>query len=343
VSLRFHKINDSRDRHDREVESPRSLWGWRNIRWYAWLKFGSKKVQKETVASKIAHGVRVAQAQGQGQVPDEPHEPVMMDAIVPRFEAEILKGWWHLGSWDTGVWRWHSEFTVALGGEDNMLQLRLGLPFLFQGAIGVRVPRRWTDWVYQRREWGVELRGLRPVFRFAYDDDMSDMRSYYIQSYREQGKPLPEHVSGAKLWVGWELDFRYHFWPRKLTHWKRRMLGPPVTREKEIVKSVEEVTVWLPEGAYPGRVELWIEHVRFRFQPWRNRDDYLGTFYSEHWLPFPGKGENSWDCGDDGFKDLTINAVTVGQVVTGVVSKVIHQRERYGRYDWQPEGIGVMR
>jgi len=261
------------------------------------------------------------------------------------------KGWWLFWTVRDGLWRWYTEAKVAVGGEDNMLQLELGLPLLGKTAVGIRVPRSWTrGWIHHRREFGLELRGLWPTFYVGWDDQMGDMAGYYRSSYLDQGKSLPEYLNRVTLHPGWRLSWGPVWWMRL----KNRLLGS-VQIEKSEIRTYEDVELALPEGTYQGRVVFWRETVR-RAHWRRYRDDVIGEWQGEQWLPFPGKGENSWDCGDDGFKEhsktirryvheesLEIDAEDVARVVADTIASVLRQRARYGGLRWQPAGVGVLR
>lgn len=250
----------------------------------------------------------------------------------------VAKGWWsvgHLGRRRTAssVWRWRTRLGLAAGGEDQMLQLELGVPLLFQGAAGVRA--RWLSrWIYQRRELGVELDGVWPEVNVLYDSDGANMAGYYRRKVEQGTYDGP--WTAAQLWPGWQWRPNRYRLLNRVNRFERVHEG---------VKEPRRLELALPEGAYPVEVELWCERVRFRWQPWRDRADFLATVrvLDGLWLPFPGKGENSWDCGDDGFQEVTVRATTYAQALAGAAGRVLRQRERYGGPGWKPEGVGVMR
>jgi hypothetical protein len=269
---------------------------------------------------------------------------------APVYLGTIAKGWWLIWSLRDSLWRWSSGLVFAVGGEDNMVQVSVQVAILGRVAIGVKVPRAWTRrWVYQRREFGIELHGFIPTVLVAYDDDMNGMRSYYLREYKAQGKPLPDHVSGAKLWPGWRWSARSRGW-----RLKNRVFGSYVNSEV-VLKVVDPVTVTLPEGDYVGKVTFYRETLKRPRWPRARRDDVYGKFETELWMPWPGKGENSYDCGDDGTRSHTtklgwgrmpahsLDGEDVARVVSDTVAYVLRFRARYGRHDWQPEGVGVLR
>lgn len=265
-----------------------------------------------------------------------------------QWGASRAKGWYTLFA----AWRrWDTELAIAIGGEDNMLQLEIGIPLIGKMAIGVRVPRSLTDdWVHERRQFGFELHGIWPTLWIGWDDQMSDMTDYYRRKYIDEGEPLPEYLNRAKLHPGWKLRISPVRWYRL----KNKILGP-VEIEKIPLRVYEDVELTLPEGTYTGTVSFFRDRISRK--RWRTiRDDVVGEWEGEEWLPFPGKGENSWDCGDDGFKEHSTTlrryvheesgetcAEDVMRVVSETIAAVLRYRGRYGGWKWKPEGIGVMR
>lgn len=268
-----------------------------------------------------------------------------------QWGAARAKGWWLLFTVRDRLWRWSSEFKLALGGEDNMLQLEIGLPLLGKIAVGFRVPKLLTKgWVHHRREIGIELRGLWPTLYIGWDEQMGDMSSYYRRKYVEQGDPLPDYLNRVTLHPGWRISFGSVRWMRL----KNRVLGS-VQIGKTAIRSYDGVELALPEGTYVGSVTFRRE--RLHRPRWRTyRDDIIGEWVGEQWLPFPGKGENSWDCGDDGIKEhsttirryvheesLEVNSEDVGRVVASTIAYVLRERGRHGGVNWKPEAMGVLR
>jgi hypothetical protein len=61
----------------------------------------------------------------------------------------------------------------------------------------------------------------------------------------------------------------------------------------------------------------------------------------ERGVPTPGKGENSWDCGQDATYGLTCPASTVEEALASLRASVMRDRERYGGKDWKPEAVAA--
>jgi len=53
-------------------------------------------------------------------------------------------------------------------------------------------------------------------------------------------------------------------------------------------------------------------------------------------IPYPGKGENSWDGGERGMEDFSGPYQTDHEAVGAIVQTILRDRMRYGGADWQP-------
>lgn len=53
-------------------------------------------------------------------------------------------------------------------------------------------------------------------------------------------------------------------------------------------------------------------------------------------IPVPGKGENSWDCGEDATLGHTAPAQTIDDGIADVVRSCLKQRSKYGGREWRP-------
>lgn len=105
------------------------------------------------------------------------------------------------------------------------------------------------------------------------------------------------------------------------------LLGKAVHSEK-VIDEVQ-VTVPMPEGEYPAKVTLteatW---KRPRWFPLRVRRAEVDL--KDNPIGIPGKGENSWDCGDDAMYSVTVGASNVSEAVGKVVEWALRDRLNYG-------------
>lgn len=90
-----------------------------------------------------------------------------------------------------------------------------------------------------------------------------------------------------------------------------------------------EVFVPMAEGCYLATAKSVVHTHRRRwywpagrFETWKI--DIPGG------IPFSGKGENSWDCGDDGLFGISCPATTVEEAIGHTVASVLRSRARHG-------------
>lgn len=100
------------------------------------------------------------------------------------------------------------------------------------------------------------------------------------------------------------------------------------------VLRTEEILVPMPEKGYRGRCEL-AEDVWARPRWFARRLRRAHVEMTEP-VPFPGKGENSWDQGDDACFGMTCPAATAEEAIAEIVKSVLTSRRRHGGRDWRP-------
>ena len=102
-------------------------------------------------------------------------------------------------------------------------------------------------------------------------------------------------------------------------------------RELETVR----VEVPMPEGAYPATVKMveacW-KRSRWPFAKKLIRAEVT----PDKPIPFPGKGENSWDCGEDATHSMTCSADTPFKAAMKLSESVMRDRVRHGGQNWRP-------
>jgi len=95
----------------------------------------------------------------------------------------------------------------------------------------------------------------------------------------------------------------------------------------------EDVTPWsdivvaMPEGNYKGKIKLYTGTWKNRFRTLRIR---RAEIEMEEGIPFPGKGENSWDCGEDCTWGMTCPANTEYEAIASLIQSVLRNRRVYG-------------
>lgn len=132
----------------------------------------------------------------------------------------------------------------------------------------------------------------------------------------------------------WQFGGDTMSWSSKTPKWKHGnfsitdfVLGKRKYTEGD--QEVHKVKIPMPEGAYDAMVALgedrWERPRWFTLRVRRARVEVpIG-------IPFPGKGENSWDCGEDCSYGFTGPAATVEEAIGKQVESVLRNRRKYGR------------
>lgn len=146
-------------------------------------------------------------------------------------------------------------------------------------------------------------------------------------------------------WLDWDLVWSFFLnesmsWPRRPRvsrlregRWRPRdtFFGRPVYAE-QLVES-RDVLIPMPEGPYPARAELKLATWRRpRWPRWPLRIERMRCHIEVPiGIPHEGKGENSWDCGEDGIWGQTAQAQSIEEGVANLVESSLRNRRRYGK------------
>lgn len=131
-------------------------------------------------------------------------------------------------------------------------------------------------------------------------------------------------------------------WCRSDPWWKHAIRLPIVDwllgREECTTRESQPVDVFvpMPEGSYRA-VATAVTHVLTRrwYWPSRRRESvWLGI---PGGIPHSGKGENSYDCGDDGL--WAIGGDTIDEAIGNAVASVLRSRRRHGH---DSKGTGIV-
>jgi hypothetical protein len=228
--------------------------------------------------------------------------------------TENLKVFWHF--WHNLNW---AEVCLRFGGEDAAVTLSVIVPWLAHVGIGIGLPISWLRWwMVEDRVFAIKLGYIGDIawIPIAYAEHMEDggMTDYY----RRQ---KPRRYNDLQLWPGWEIKIRR---PKVLT-W---IFGKAVSSKSTL--DLKPVTFEMD-----GRIVEAIWTLE-RWDTWRPRWPWAyGTRFSS-WLEvhdppkFAGKGENSWDCDDDGIYGMGSSELTPAGTVGDYLKQVLNYRERYG-------------
>ena len=214
------------------------------------------------------------------------------------------RAWWGIFGWE-----WHtpggSSWSITIGGGDS------------QRNFGATISIPWLLTLY------VTLHDVLPSDLIKWDVDRGGDRKIGCYFY--------DWTFHYDIWVGsmasWSRSYPWCRWWRQGSFDFRKLLGP----QRYTCETLEHgipVIVPMPEGNYYGvaKIErrvwkrpLWFAHER------------ISTWIDvPNGVPFAGKGENSWDCGDDGIFGCGVDERSIPKAIGHYVSSVLRNRKRYG-------------
>lgn len=151
-------------------------------------------------------------------------------------------------------------------------------------------------------------------------------------------------VSLREGWVSWNLGYSQHHWCREMPRWRNGsfdvlgFLFGDTEHFETTIKGPVNVQFPMPERSYKGSVELRRETWKRPRLLWRSHEVVRAHIETDKDpIPHPGKGDSSWDCGEDATYGLTCPADSVSDAIGKMVGSVMRDRERYGSLDWCPE------
>lgn len=197
-------------------------------------------------------------------------------------------------------------------------------------------PLAWEWSVFRRSTWGASIGIDRFSIRIGF-------ASLYVNVRRSEdswGREFQVRFHDGAIWIS-------HPWVRKMEWrssdpWWKKTIRLPV--EDWILGSARcertegepfHVYVPMPEGSYlaTARHETFVWRRRF-YVPERRRESV--TLDIPGGIPHAGKGENGWDCGDDGL--WGISGETTEKAIGNAVASVLKSRQRYGH---DSSGAGI--
>lgn len=100
----------------------------------------------------------------------------------------------------------------------------------------------------------------------------------------------------------------------------------------EVPIETVEASIAFPERTYALTIKRYrSEWRRSRFPFWPFKRELIrATIEPDIPVPVPGKGENSWDCGDDAISSSTAPVETVGEAIGSFYESIRRPREKYG-------------
>jgi hypothetical protein len=162
-------------------------------------------------------------------------------------------------------------------------------------------------------------------------------RQSYTFSGRDFSVAFHDHA------VFWSVGADDMGWSSGTPRWRHgawHPLGHFMRQGEPQVVEQREVVVPMPERSYRGLAKLERSSWGFGKLPRAfDRVDYLVhiEMLPGEQVPFPGKGENSYDCGEDATLGMSCPGPTIEDGVGRLVASVLRSRERHGGANWKPE------
>ncbi|HEU4751890.1 MAG TPA: hypothetical protein VFU47_02200 [Armatimonadota bacterium] len=152
---------------------------------------------------------------------------------------------------------------------------------------------------------------------------------------RSTGLEVHNGAIWGKLWAP------EHGWDRGQPRWMDWSFNPAdffLGRHRHSKRLLSVVTgdLHLPEGDYPVKITLTESTWKRPRWPFVKRGRYAEVEPEEP-VPIPGKGENSWDCGDDAIYSMSLSAATAQEAGDRFVASILERRARHGGPDWRPQ------
>ena len=92
----------------------------------------------------------------------------------------------------------------------------------------------------------------------------------------------------------------------------------------------KQIVIAFPEGKYKGKLRTYDAIWKNRF--FTKRIPMI-EIKMEEGIPFPGKGENSWDLDESATYGLTIQGTMPEEGISSMVKYVLRNRRKYGTYE----------
>ena len=189
-------------------------------------------------------------------------------------------------------------------------------------------------------EDGLTFRVSFPPVSFHFGVDFQFLQNWY---YKHDWKSLGVRIFDWAIWFDFWADESCQRYYGSWFHPERRrfnwhpidfFLGRSKYKERKLES--EPITVHMPEGTYKGTATRFVSE--WKRPRWLFTRRMVRTKVEmEDPIPFPGKGESSWDCGEDALHSQTSPADTIPKAIASVIKSVLTSRRKYGGKNWKPE------
>jgi len=225
----------------------------------------------------------------------------------------LLDGSWHRAvgvEWSFGKGTWGVTLDLNWGDYDGVM-LFVGVPFVGRLYVELEniVPKHWLPGRWAESQ-------SHPGKRFWYPEQ------------RTIGIKVHDQSIWVKLWAN-PME-----WCKDQPWWWEFTISPLdilLGRVKHTRRDITEgaVNVWMPEGVYPAKYEVF--ESTWKRPRWPRVKRVVRTDIElEQAIPFSGKGENSWDCGEDGLWGTTIRTDDPREAARKTAQSALETRRKRG-------------
>jgi hypothetical protein len=153
-------------------------------------------------------------------------------------------------------------------------------------------------------------------------------REFWLTDQRESGVSFYDWRLSLKPWAkSMEWCASDPWWVKGISFELRNLLG----KQRYAIETLREgipVVIPMPEGFYTGTAKV-------QRQTWKRPLWFQQTRISTYidvpkGIPFAGKGENSWDCDDDGLFGCGVEGESVERAITHFREQVERSRKKNG-------------
>ena len=223
-----------------------------------------------------------------------------------------LRSWWHFGQRSCFhiEANWWTHFChLSVRATDEGWTFAVGVPplaiWLCFDGFGLWRPQRKHifTWDNNREVWLTDQR--------EFTLSMSDWTIRFVP----WGKSM-EWVAADPWWVrGVSFDFK-------------GLLGRQ-TYVSETVRDGIPIQIPMVEGAYTAVAKF--ERATWKRPLWFGHSRLYTSVDVPKGIPFQGKSENSWDCGDDGLYGYSVQGHDIEKAIAHGVESVLKSRRKYGK------------
>ena len=201
----------------------------------------------------------------------------------------------------------HCGWSVTFGGGDSGRNLGFcfAVPFLLTLYVTIE-----GFFAKQLVEWDFDRGQSRKIG--CYFHEWAFWYSIWVDDMASWSRSFP--------WCKW--------WRQGSIHFDDLILGRTKC-ERELLSDKIPIAIPMPEGNYAATAQH--ERMTWKRPRWFAKTRiYTNVDVPNGGIPHAGKGENSWDCGDDGLCGYSVEGKSLAKAIAHGVESVLESRKRYG-------------